>query len=74
MNNNYLLATGDIVFLCRLQKHSKSYLNPDEDHRRNMIWKENKHFIDQHNQQADILGFTLEMNKFGDLVGWQTQN
>ena len=51
-----------------LQKHSKSYPDSDEESSRYNTWRANKDLIDRHNQHADLLGFTLEMNKFGDLV------
>ena len=33
-----------------------------------MIWESNKNYIDNHNTYAEEHGFTLEMNKFADLV------
>jgi len=35
---------------------------------RHVVWMSNKKYIEQHNMHADELGFTLKMNKFGDLV------
>ena len=48
--------------------HGRSYLTLVEELERFVIWRANQAFIDYHNSYADKLGFTLRMNKFGDLV------
>lgn len=49
-------------------QHGKSYLSDLEELERHVIWQSNKKYIDAHNQNAHILGFTLKMNHFGDMV------
>lgn len=49
-------------------EHEKSYKDENEEVERHMVWMSNKKYIEQHNKHADELGFTLKMNKFGDLV------
>lgn len=49
-------------------EHEKSYKDEKEEVERHMVWMSNKKYIEQHNKHADELGFTLKMNKFGDLV------
>ena len=48
--------------------HSRSYLNTSEELERYVIWRSNQAFIENHNSYAEKLGFTLQMNQFGDLV------
>ena len=48
--------------------HEKSYKDDQEEVERHAVWMSNKEYIEQHNKQADELGFTLKMNQFGDLV------
>ena len=50
-----------------LQTYGKSYGSDDEELRRNTIWQSNKQYIDTHNANSDKFGFTLGMNKFGDM-------
>ena len=33
-----------------------------------MIWEANKNYVDNHNEHADVFGFTLAMNQLADLV------
>ena len=33
-----------------------------------MIWEANKNYVDNHNQNAEVFGFTLAMNEFADMV------
>ena len=49
-------------------QHDKSYLSQLEELERHVIWQSNKKYIEAHNQNAHILGFTLKMNHFGDMV------
>ena len=48
--------------------HTKRYSSAAEEEHRYNIWLDNKLYIDQHNSQADKLGYGLKMNKFGDKV------
>lgn len=49
-------------------EHGKSYLSEREELERHLVWQSNVKYIEAHNQNAHILGFTLKMNHFGDLV------
>lgn len=48
--------------------HSKSYKSYQEELERHLIWLSNRKFIEQHNANAHIFGYTLEMNYWGDMV------
>ena len=48
--------------------HGKDYDSTEEELMRHTVWESNKKYIDNHNEHADTLGFTLAMNEFGDLV------
>ena len=49
-------------------EHGKSYLSEREELERHLVWQSNLKYIEAHNQNAHILGFSLKMNHFGDLV------
>lgn len=49
-------------------KHSKSYSSSLEELEKHMIWLSNKEYIDDHNANSHIFGFTLAMNHLGDMV------
>lgn len=49
--------------------HGKTYTHEREESERVMIWTNNKKLIDTHNEMAEENGYTLAMNKFGDMVG-----
>jgi len=49
--------------------HGKEYDSTEEELMRHTVWESNKKYIDNHNEHADTLGFTLAMNEFGDLDG-----
>ena len=49
-------------------QHGKAYKSDKEDLERHLNWVSNKKYIDMHNANADVFGFTLAMNHFGDLV------
>ena len=49
-------------------QHGKSYESQREELERHIIWQSNRKYIEAHNQNAHIMGFTLKMNHFGDLV------
>lgn len=48
--------------------HNKNYENDHEELSRHVIWVSNQKYIDEHNKYTDTFGYTLEMNRFGDLV------
>lgn len=50
------------------ETHSKSYDSSLEELERHLIWLSNKRYIDQHNANSHIFGFTLAMNHLGDVV------
>ena len=50
------------------QEHNKKYNSLEEEVHRHAIWQANMKYIDAHNEYADVFGFTLKMNEFGDLV------
>ena len=49
-------------------EHGKSYGSEKEELGRHIVWLSNKKYIEQHNANADMFGFTLAMNHLGDLV------
>nr|CAH04635.1 silicatein beta [Suberites domuncula]CAH05007.1 silicatein-B protein SILICAbge_SUBDO [Suberites domuncula]CAI46304.1 silicatein beta [Suberites domuncula] len=48
--------------------HHKVFSDVRERVDKYAVWRANKEYIDQHNQNAQRLGYTLKMNKFGDLT------
>ena len=50
--------------------HDRNYTNDLEELERHLVWLSNKVYIDQHNANAHIFGFTLAMNHLGDLVSF----
>lgn len=48
--------------------HNKKYENDHEELSRHVIWLSNQKYIDEHNKYADTFGYTLGMNRYGDLV------
>lgn len=51
-------------------EHKVAYSSELEELRKHVVWRSNKELIDQHNKYADVFGYTLGMNKFGDLVSF----
>ena len=49
-------------------EHGKSYQSQREELERHVIWQANRKYVEAHNQNVHILGFTLKMNHFGDMV------
>ena len=33
-----------------------------------MVWEANRNYVQNHNEHADVFGFTLTMNEFADMV------
>ena len=49
-------------------KHEKKYESPHHELSRHLVWLSNKKYIEEHNKHADVLGYGLQMNQFGDMV------
>ena len=49
-------------------EHGKSYKNTKEELSKHLVWLDNQEYINQHNKYADVFGYTLKINRFGDLV------
>lgn len=49
-------------------QHKKSYDNEVEELDRHLVWVSNKKYIEVHNLNSHVFGFTLSMNHFADLV------
>ena len=49
-------------------EHGKSYESQREELERHLVWLSNREYINAHNKNAHILGFTLAMNHLGDIV------
>ena len=49
-------------------EHGKSYESQREELDRYLVWLSNREYINAHNKNAHILGFTLAMNHLGDIV------
>ena len=52
------------------QQNSKQYESAEEDNLKFSIWESNMKFINEHNERYEqgLETYTLEMNKFGDMV------
>lgn len=48
--------------------HKKSYSSEEDEWKRHTIWLANQEYINEHNAEQDVFGFTLAMNQFGDMV------
>lgn len=49
-------------------QQGKAYLTQPEELERHLVWLSNRKYIELHNKNADIFGYKLAMNTFGDLV------
>ena len=49
-------------------QHGKSYGSVREELERHIVWLTNREYINAHNQNSHIFGFTLAMNHLGDIV------
>ena len=49
-------------------QHGKSYGSVREELERHLVWLANREYINAHNQNSHIFGFTLAMNHLGDIV------
>ena len=52
-------------------EHDKSYGSQLEELERHLVWLSNRKYIEQHNANAHLFGFTLRMNHFGDMVSYR---
>ncbi len=51
-------------------QYGRSYGSEEEDLERHIVWLSNKKYIEQHNANDHIFGYTLAMNHFGDMVSF----
>ena len=49
-------------------QHGKSYSSEMEELERHFIWISNLEYVQRHNEYVDVFGFTLAMNRYGDMV------
>ena len=49
-------------------EHGKSYESQREELERHLVWLANREYINAHNKNADLFGFTLAINHLGDIV------
>ena len=49
-------------------KHDKMYESTKHELSKHLVWLSNKKYIDEHNKHANVLGYGLAMNQFGDMV------
>ncbi|KAL5493700.1 hypothetical protein EMCRGX_G014919 [Ephydatia muelleri] len=47
--------------------YGKSYTSELEELERHSVWLSNRKYIEEHNTHADVFGYTLAMNHFGDV-------
>lgn len=62
-DNIQLSATAPLV-----QDFVKKYETPEEELMRQNIWSMNRKYVEEHNNNADMYGFTTAMNEYADLV------
>ena len=60
--------TFQVSFSLLPQQLSKKYVSEEEEVRRMNIWAMNKKYVEMHNANADLYGFTTGMNEYADLV------
>ena len=49
-------------------EHGRTYHAQPEELERHLVWLSNKKYIEVHNKNSGIFGYTLSMNGFGDMV------
>ncbi|CAI8023152.1 Silicatein [Geodia barretti] len=49
-------------------QHGKSYGSVREELERHLVWLANREYINAHNQNSHIFGFTLAINHLGDIT------
>lgn len=50
------------------KEHGRNYATDEEELHRHIIWESHKEYVDNHNENSKIFGFTLAMNEFADLA------
>ncbi len=50
--------------------HERDYTTDREELEKHLVWLSNREYIQQHNANSEIFGFTLAMNHYGDMVNW----
>ena len=51
-------------------QHGKSYGSVRKELERHIVWLANRAYINAHNQNSHVFGFTLALNHFGDVVSF----
>lgn len=51
-------------------QHGREYESTLEDLDRHIVWLSNKKYIELHNSNSHIFGYTLSLNHFGDMVSF----
>ena len=54
-----------------LQQYNKEYETKMEELERQAIWTTHRIYVEMHNKNADLYGFTTGMNEYADLVSDQ---
>ena len=49
-------------------EHGKSYGSQREELERHLVWLANREYINTHNKNAHVTGFTLHLNQYADWV------
>lgn len=49
-------------------ENQKQYINNNEELERHLIWLSNKKYIEGHNANEHVFGYSLSMNRYGDMV------
>lgn len=51
-------------------QHRRTYTTSTEELERHLIWLANRKYIDSHNANKHVFGYSLSMNQYGDMVSW----
>ena len=65
---SHLAFQTDYEWLSWKRQHDRAYEEDLLELERYIIWQSNQALIYAHNQYASTFGYTLELNKFADLV------
>lgn len=58
----------DYDWLSWKQQHNQAYEGELLELERYILWQSNRALVNAHNEYASLFGYTLELNKFADLV------
>ena len=58
----------NLLCLFCFQLYGKEYGSDDEEFQRRGIWEMHRSYVEEHNRNADVYGFTTGMNEYADLV------